>query len=176
MKRDPKQARLTALAVFLFIALFSLHASAQNGARLAKISKVTTLVIYDETGTTPYGLSEARLRTVLELRLRTAGLRVLSDEEDAKDPDVNPYVMLKVATLETSNQAGRSTGFAYTVRLSVRTSGLATFNRAMAPLELWSDDTMGIGPKDSAGAAVERMVGELADTLLNQWLRENPKR
>jgi len=166
--------------VLLFVllqALVCLQTQAQNiKPKLAKISKVTTLIILNNTGAAPVGISDARLRTMLELRLRTAGLRVLSEEEDARDPDTNPYVMLQVSTLETSNQAGRSTGFAFRVDLSARVFGYVLLNGSRAPLELWADGTMGVGPKDEAGSAIEKLIGELCDSLLNQWLKENPRR
>jgi hypothetical protein len=122
------------------------------------------------------GISEERLRTLLELRLRSAGLRVLTDAEDAADPDINPYVMLNVSSLETSNQSGQTTGFAYKADLSVRMFGDVSINGTRAPMELWADDTMGIGPKGSSGQAIERFVNQLADSMINRWLKDNPRR
>ena len=51
---------------------------------LRGITKVTTLVAvtFPEGKARPFGLTEDRLRTILELRLRTAGLQVLSADED----------------------------------------------------------------------------------------------
>lgn len=176
MRRIYLNARLLCAAILLGL-IFATQSSAQSPKpKLAKIAKTTTLVIINNTGPVPYGISEARLRTLLELRLRTAGLRVLTEDEDAGDPETNPYVMLYVSTLEISNQSGRQTGFAYRVDLSVRISDYVLLNGSRAPLELWADGNMGVGPRDDTGSTIEKMVGDLCDSLLNQWLKDNPKR
>lgn len=142
---------------------------------LAGIKKATVLVALDSTGNSPGSTSEQRLQTLLELRLRAAGLRVLSAEEDRNDPDINPYIYLRVGTLETHNQAGTATGYAYRLDLSARVFGPVPLNRARAPIVLWSDDTMAVASRDTASADIERIVGELIDSFLNAWLKANPK-
>lgn len=143
---------------------------------LVGISKVTVLVELDASGSPPSGVSEARLRTILELKLRTAGLRVLTREEDRADLDINPYIYLEVRTLETRAQAGRVLGYAYRFDLAAKVFGNVPFNRARAPMELWSNSTMAVGGQDSASSQVERIVGELTDSFLNDWLKANPRK
>lgn len=143
---------------------------------LSGVAKVTVLVMYGATGEPPSGISEQRLQTVLELKLRTAGLRVLTMQEDLVDPDINPYMYLWVATIETRNQSGRTIGYTYRLDLSARVLGTVPFNKARAPMELWSDGTMAVADRDSASADIERIVGTLADDFLNAWLKANPKK
>lgn len=143
---------------------------------LDKVSKVTTLVNYSSTGQAPHGISEERLRTILELRLRTAGLRVLSQDEDRVDPDLNPYMYLEVSTLQTMSRSGDALGWTYSVRLSARLFGVVPINKSRAPIELWANSTMGVSGKDSASAETERVVTEMCESFLNSWLAANPRR
>ena len=102
---------------------------------------------------------------------------MLSSDEDAKDPDVNPYVSLEVKTLETRNTAGNPIGFTYTARLSVRLFARVPINNSRAPLEMWYRDTMGVsGSEEATSTIIERIVNELAEDLLNTWLAANPRR
>jgi len=170
------RVKLIGMAITFGLLLVSPCRSETYPASLSKVNKVSTLVVYSNTGAQPSGISESRLQTILELRLRTAGLRVLSRDENAKDSEFNPYVMLNVSSLETSNQAGRPTGFAYTASLSVRIFGFVALNRTLAPSELWADSTMGVASVDSSSQAIERIVNQLTDSFLNQWLKDNPNR
>jgi hypothetical protein len=113
---------------------------------------------------------------MLELRLRTAGLRVLSEDENRKDPDVNPCLELTVGSIRARIEEGTYIGFAYRLDLSARTYSLVGFNQALAQLVLWEDGTMGVGSTDTASNRIEQMVGELADSFLNDWLRANPRK
>ena len=63
-------------------------------------------------------VTEDRLRTLTELRLRTAGLRVLSAAEDSKDPDVNPTVELRLTLLKVSDRGNSELGYAFATRVS----------------------------------------------------------
>ena len=107
-----------------------------------------------------------RLREVA----RRAALRLI-----ACDPDINPYVYMRVGTLETHNQGGTVIGYSYRLDLSAMVFGTVSFNRARAPMELWADSTMAVASRDRASSDVEAIVGQLADSFLNAWLKANPK-
>lgn len=161
--------------VVLVLTLQSIATAQPKPDPLGGVRKVTVLVLFGPTGTPPNGISEGRLQTILELRLRTAGLRVLTREEDNKDPDINPYVYLEVATLETSNQAGTVIGYAHRLDLSARVFASVPFNRARAPMVLWSNGLIAVADRLSAAADIERIVNNLADEFLNAWLKANPR-
>lgn len=173
----PAVCRHSFCVFFLALFAFTQHALAQSTSKqLAGFSKAQTLVLFNATGSAPNGISEARIKTVLELKLRRNGLKVLSMDEDAKDPDYNPYVMLEVNTLKTRNKAGNPIGYAYSARLSVRIYSQVPINTSRAPIEMWSNDTIGVSGTEQAGSTVERVVSELSESLLNAWLEANPKR
>ena len=166
----------TLLAAIAFTFLSAQAIAAEIIDPLRSVSKATVAVSYSNTGTAPLGISEQRIRTLLELKLRSIGLRVLTEKEDREDRDLNPYVNLEVSSLETSNRGGAVTGFAYRVHLSLRIIGQVSLNKALAPLELWSDNSLRVASRDDAPAQIERMINELSDSLLNAWLKANPKR
>jgi hypothetical protein len=142
---------------------------------LSGISKVTVLLAFNATGRAPHGISDDRLQTILELQLRRAGLRVLTQEEDKNDPDVNPYVYLQATILQVRNQGGTLTGYAYDIDLSARVFGVVPFNRSRVPMVLWTDGTVAVASQDDAPADIEGIVGKLIDSFLNAWLKANPK-
>ena len=155
---------------------FSTECIAQTALyQLGKISRVTTLVAYDKAGPPPNGITETRLRTLVELRLRSAGLQVIGEDEKPKEFGAIPYVYLHVSSIQIA-QAGLATGFAYAARMSVRTAGFVSLNGSRAPLELWANSTLGTGPTGTSNTEMENMVHELLDSLINQWLKDNPKR
>ena len=143
---------------------------------LRGITKVTTLVAValPEGKARPFDLTEDRLRTILELRLRTAGLRVLSHDEDRADPHINPYVYLSVTVLEASSRSGARTGYVFSTDLSVRIFQRVTLNGSMAASELWKGGLLNITDTEGITPDLERVVGLLLDQLLNEWLAANP--
>jgi hypothetical protein len=122
----------------------------------------------------PPSITKARLQTLVELKLRTAGLRVLSVAEDAKDPDVNPTVVLDLALVSVKDSDdGGALGYAFSTRLSVfERHGR---NKAPVRLELWSSAQLKTTNPDSAASVMERVVNGLLDELVNAWLKDNPK-
>lgn len=180
---------LHSVTLLLALCLSSFTAANAQGRAdpLTGVKKVTVLVSMNATGEAPVGINEDRLRTILELRLRSAGLRVLTDDEDRSDPELNPYVFLKVGTLETKNKAGQSIGYVYRFDLSARVFAIvpvlnadpsrvrAVSSRPRAPMELWSDYTMAVGSNDDAPKQIEDIVNQLIDSFMNAWLKANPR-
>jgi hypothetical protein len=164
-------------ALLIVATAVSYNASAQSTNKpLTGVSKVATLISYNIKGAGPNGISEGRLRTILELKLRTHGLTVLSYDEIKKYPFNLPYVFLEVSMLETRITGGRSTGFAFMARLSVRIFASVPFNEARVPLEIWTSDTLAVDDPEAAASRTERVVNKLADLLVNDWLAANPRR
>ena len=169
-------SKVLAFVVTIAVSLPSAGLGQKPPPPLLGFRKVTTLIVFNATGREPSGISESRLRTVLELRLRQSGLQVLTDDENSRDPDVNPYVFLLVASLETKNRSGLSIGYSYSVSLSVRTFVTIPSNGSRAPAALWENSTLAIASTDDAPADITRIVGDLTDEFLNGWLAANPRR
>lgn len=163
------------LSTFFLAALFPCSTIAQEHPhKLENITKVTTLVWLDPTGELPEGISEARLRAIIEQKLRSAGLRVLTESEYTSDPEIKPYVFLVVSTIQSRNHGGDIIGYAYRVDLSARVGAKIPFNRAFAPLEIWTTGALAESSK-SPSKHIEKIVAELTDLFIKAWLEANPK-
>lgn len=174
--RPAVMSRLVLAAVFVLTTVPLLSTEQAGPDPLIGVSKTGVLVSFAPTGAAPNGTSESRLQTIVELRLRQSGLRVLTNEEVLKDPDLIPWVQLAVMTLETKNQGGTIIGFTYSLSLAMRVYGTVPLSRAQRPMVLWETATIAVASREAASADIERIVGEQTDSLLNAWLKANPKR
>src|SRR5262249_21679060 len=116
------------------------------------------------------------LHTIIELRLRSAGLKVLSEDEDARDPENNPKVELDVTILATGPEGGLRDGYTFFTSLVVREYRVSPRNSALVPMHLWQQGRLNLSGPARAGSEIERVVNELLDNMLNEWLKANPKR
>jgi hypothetical protein len=122
----------------------------------------------------PPSVSRDRLRTITELKLRTAGIKVLSEDEDRRDSDINPAVEVSVILL-AARAGGTDLGHAFSTRLSVRDYRLSRRNTAIVPSELWANSFLDLVPTNDTATQLERTLNMLLDQLLNEWLKANPK-
>ena len=152
----------------------------QNVSPLKGVSKVTVAVRLTVSNRVPapVGITEDRLDTFLQLRLRSAGIRVLSVDEDRADTQLNPCVYLDVTVIGTRIGAGGGilTGYAMSARVRMTLFARLATTGAVTPQELWALDNLTISPTTGADAALEQYVGNLLDDLMNDWLAANPKR
>jgi hypothetical protein len=115
------------------------------------------------------GLSQDTIRKEAELKLRLAGIRVLSREEWEKEPG-RPYLQVWAKVLK----GGVLGGYIYHISLEfkqyvslVRSSSIQVFGTT------WSAEHMGYTPelKDIQDKVKDRM-----DQFINAYLSVNPKR
>ncbi len=149
-----------------------------NPRPLTGVTKLTVSVSLDvdDKSRLPSGITQDRLRTIVELRLRTAALRVLSAVEAAADPQDIPDLEVRIHMLGAwAGQAvERQTGYAFSVESVVLMAGRLPSTGAMAPHLLWSDTNLNISSIPDASAAVEGSVNSLLDNFANEWLPANP--
>jgi hypothetical protein len=157
-----------AVAVLLPTSIF------QAGDQLKGVGKVTVEVLL-AAREVPSWITEDRLRTILELRLRTAGFKVLSDADDRKDGDVNPRVLLDINIIPARLRGGPDIGYAFSSRLSLREYRASVRNQAILPIELWARSYLDIASSQNAASGVEKTVADLLDELINEWLKANPR-
>src|SRR5258708_2822785 len=107
------------IKVLGLIAFFALGAAAHNERLpLRRVAKATVQI--NLTGDElPFGLTKERLQQMTELRLRTVGLKVLSAEENAKDPDIVSSVDVNVIILHAASVGGAKTGWAFSTHVQV---------------------------------------------------------
>jgi hypothetical protein len=167
---------LLAAAIAAWPSQAALGQVGQTPPPLRGVSKVITLVTvnFPEGKERPLVLTEDRLRTIVDLRLRTAGLRVLDSAEYNADPDIDPFVKLDLNVLNVSFQSGVQLGYAMSTHLSLLVIQRTSFNGAIAPAVLWQNSNLCTINLETVDADVEQAVRALMDQLLSDWLAANP--
>lgn len=122
----------------------------------------------------PAEVTADRLRTITELKLRTAGLRVVTPAEVRDDPDAIPSLELTIIGVPARSGL-EDLGWAFSLRLAVREYRPSQRNNAIVPVELWADSYLYISETSKAGEQAERVLTLLLDKLTNDWLKANPK-
>ena len=113
------------------------------------------------------GLTREQIQTDVELKLRLAGIKVVSKEEMFKIPGFpSLYIIVAAAGTET---------FGLAVRLELKQ--VATLNRN-SKIEVypvtWSKWIIGIGSKNHV-TSIRDQVKNLTDSFINNYLSVNPK-
>jgi hypothetical protein len=121
--------------------------------------------------------TEQRLKTLTELRLRSAGLLVLSrDEIIARDPEIYPLVEVSVIAMAPKLKDGRPVGFAFRMDLKVQEYRVTPRNGAPVPMVLWSRANIMVTDRPDLSHSMERNLNEMLDDLVNEWLAANPRK
>jgi hypothetical protein len=122
----------------------------------------------------PPSVTAERLKTVIELKLRIAGLRVVTPSEVKDDPDAIPS--LELTLIGVPARSGPSDiGWAFSSRLAIREYRPSRRNNAIVPNELWADAYLYITETGNAGEQAERVLTLLLDKFANDWLKANPR-
>ena len=152
------------------------NAQARSGP-LRLVSKVAVYVDLDANQPTaiPAGITSQRIQTVVELRLRRAGLRVLAPDAVASDPDVVPIVQMSIKLVEVLID-GRRNGYAYAHELEVYTWGPDALNGARVPQVLFSFSSVSVTETQVAAERIETSIQRALDDFVNEWLADNPGR
>jgi hypothetical protein len=163
--------RIVVSAVVLMILTISTHAMAHlstadrellrglDGFRLA-VDRIRPDVERD-------GLFRSTLREDMELRLRMGGIKVLSEEEDEKNPDA-PCLYLYVDALKCS------LGYVYKIRLSLMEPvKLVRNNVKISATVLRIPDELGI---TSNLSEIRDATGDFVDEFVKAWKAVNPKK
>jgi hypothetical protein len=120
------------------------------------------------------GLTTSQIQTDVELRLRKAGIRVLT-EEQASDTLGNPYLYIRVIGMQDRTVAGRVLGHSIFIGVSlkqkvwlVRDPDLRVFYG-----ETWDVATLLSIPPSNL-RSVREEVADLVDQFINAYLAVNP--
>ena len=165
MGRIPVNAVLVAMLLLIVSMLPGSRAYGQGSPATANtlkgLSGVQVLIEELNDAAKALGLDTAAIQTDVELRLRTAGLRVLSDEEERSTPD-RPWLYVNVNVVGKAAAIG--VNFSQTARLA-RT-------RESASVTTWSRTGLAINP---TAESIRNQIKDYVDAFLNDWLSANPK-
>lgn len=120
-------------------------------------------------------VSGERFQTILELRLRTAGIKVLTAAEDAVDLESNPIIQFRGTLVRLENNSREPRGWALAISLEVRERALYRRNGSVVHALSWQDETLAVSGPDNGTAYMEGIASQMIDRLLNAWLKANPR-
>lgn len=167
---------LTSL-VLCFCAAFTAVAQkslpVDNRGSLRGLPGVNVLIEPFQDGETESrGLTDRQLQTDVELRLRKAGIRVLTLQE-TKANSIHPtlYVNLNVIPVEATS--GQLYAFCLSVEVQ-QTVFLVTSPPSYTIANTWNTGTAGTVGIEHLGS-LRGKIGDLVDTFINDFLAANPK-
>ena len=160
-------------SVLVMILLFSsvVHGQRSWKHTLKGIKGVGVLVDVLEPDIEKDGLHRSSIQTDVELKLRMAGIKVLTEEETSKEPGA-PYVRVSVFT---SIRADLEL-YVFTIHVALRQLvDLSRDPEIGCVVDTWSSGGS-IGTVGSANVASLRdNVKDHVDGFINDYLAENPK-
>jgi hypothetical protein len=166
MGRIPVNAVLVAMLLLIVSMLSGSRAYGQGSPATANtlkgLSGVQVLIEELNDAAKALGLDTAAIQTDVELKLRMAGLRVLSDEEERSTPD-RPWLYVNVNVVGKAAAIG--VNFNQTARLA-RTGETAS-------VTTWSRTGLATNP---TAESVRNQIKDYVDAFLNDWLSANPKK
>jgi len=118
------------------------------------------------------GLLESQVRTDVELRLRLAGIKVLTEEERLTTPG-DPVLMVDVV-LYKMKIPGENYSYFFDVRLSQWVK-LVRDPTAIGPATTWSLGAEGVF-SSSGGILIRNQIKDVVDQFVNAYLSVNPKK
>jgi hypothetical protein len=144
----------------------SVQAQAHHDVKTLKgIRAVWVLVENFSDGAKVLGLSKETTKTDVELKLRLAGMRVVTEEEGFKLPG-GPYVYVVVNLTDTASAAS--------VDISLNQDAkLESNDEIVTGVDTWS---RGVVIAHPGLQGIRDSIKDLVDTFLNDWLSVNPKK
>lgn len=145
------------------------HALTRNQRDLVGLRGVGVVVEEMVPKAENLGLTAEQIKTGVELRLRKAGIRVLTEKETLESPGM-PYLYVNVST--AFNKDYTLLSYAVIVDLMERVTLANGFNTEGA---IWHTGMIG-GGGTSHIREIRNDVGDQIDKFINDYLAANPKR
>lgn len=121
------------------------------------------------------GLTDThRIRTLVETRLRSLGIRVMTDDEATKDSASVPAFEVRATAIPLTSHDGVRTGTAFYLDLSLIEWTTLPRTGATAPAVLWSDGHVQATGTDDLRDLLERDVKNQLDAFASALLKANP--
>jgi len=127
---------------------------------LKGMGEVQVVVDLSDTGKVSE-LDKYTIRTDVELRLRAAGMRVLSEQEETKAPG-SPYLYLNVNLV----------GTAAAIEIQLMQMARLVRNGEIAVGATWSQRSLST---NATTPIVRGLIKDQVDAFLNAWLSVNPR-
>jgi hypothetical protein len=117
------------------------------------------------------GFDKQTIQTDVELKLRVAGIKVLTTPQQRTTPG-NPRLYVNLNYVDT-NGVG-----AYNIEVALQQTVLLSRDQTVTTygVTTWSASRVGIGPRDRIVSAVRSRLGDCLNEFLNAYLAVNPKK
>ncbi len=164
-----QKCRLIAATSYLFSTLFQSGLHAQNNLPLRNMPPKLGVLIESLPSVAQQraGLDQSQLRTDIELKLRLAGISVVTAS------GTTPYLYLNINCIETSV---RGVACSIDVRLSENVSLIHRTAPDTSIATTWEMGTLISTPQSGASDYVRQSMKNLVDVFLNDYLSVNPRR
>jgi hypothetical protein len=114
------------------------------------------------------GLTKDQIKTNIELRLRKAGISMLTEKDWLGSPDY-PHLSVTVAAIT------RAGSYSYMLQLYLSEFvTLARGNRVMGVI--WQTYRIGIGNEQNTETKTQEQIGDMVDEFINDYMAANPKK
>lgn len=167
--RDWMSKAVVALLVTLLLLPGVSHALMLEQTSLVGLKGINVLVEDMNPQAERLGLTTAEIQKDVELRLRKAGIRILTEKESSEMPGIH-YLLVRVNTYIRSG----SPLCAFNIRVLVKqTVTLETGFSTVATI--WNTEALGSVETDNI-RKIRDSVGGLVDKFINDYLAANPKK
>jgi hypothetical protein len=122
------------------------------------------------------GLTLGQLQTDVEVRLRKAGIRVLTLEE-VRESENKPALVISVVAIKSDPLSKLLESNRYSFSISLELKQAAHLKRMPATtfmVTTWSDRALGFATADNT-RVIREGVGDYVDKFINSYLTVNPK-
>lgn len=120
------------------------------------------------------GLTKSQVRTDVELKLRQAGIRVMGAEESGQIPG-SPYLYVNINTMKNDVLYGAFSTYTFCLQVAVKQDvTLKRDSDLTVSATTWERQTLGTVEANDL-PDVRKILGEVIDRLINDYLAENPK-
>jgi hypothetical protein len=173
-------ARCTVHCLSLFLSLLACVSPVALGAddslsreTLRRIEGVRVLVEDVQPGVEGHGLTRQQVQTAVELRLRTAGIQVLTEREWATIPG-NPYLSVHVTARQTPG--GLSDLYTYAISVAFKQNAVLVRDSDITAMgaATWSVDESGSVGRDNLRPVLDA-VDDHIDKFIQAYRSVNPK-
>jgi hypothetical protein len=135
---------------------------------LVGLKEVYVLVDSPKPEAQSLGLTKDQIKTNIELRLRKAGIRMLTEKEWLESPDY-PHLSVTVAAIT------RAGSYAYMLQLYLSEFvTLVRGNRVNGVI--WQTYRIGIGNEQNTETKTQEQIGDMVDEFINDYMAANPKK
>ena len=117
------------------------------------------------------GLTKSQIQTDVELKLRLAGIKVLSKEERIKIFG-GAYLYVTINSIKLSP----STNIAFNIYVSLRQDALLLKDwNTICPAGTWEQHAIGVAPRSYFVGDARKGLKDAVDKFINDYLAANPK-